>query len=588
VSAHDLPIQPLAVLRHISAGWSTLDALCALIDNAVQAGGRTVWIHIRKDEERYGDQRKNNVAAYEVVDDGRGMDAAGLAAALSLAANDPDAYGEHSLSKFGLGLKAAGFSQGEELHLVSSPGGGAPFLKRVVAFDTITPDRYFATAPDLSDDDRALIDAHLPEGRGTIVRIARVHKGGHPSVRDTVREVLWKAGVIYYYFLRDGLTLTVKGARDIPETTVAPFDVLFTEEAEQHEPLNEHEWDGRTVRWIKRPGEPVTLDAEQGVLATVEVTQLPYPPLFDLDAPGLQAATRERYRIGARNYGYYVYRNRRLIAWAEGFDGIVPQDQDLYSFRGRILIDETADEAFNIDLKKARLMLSDEARETLTALTLAYKSKSKKAWKSAGDHLTRRAGEEPNKLSNELADDFEPPILPDEAMATPDEAQEQEQRGQEVQTSIEQRMRREAARAKAEETGQPVAPADVTPEEVVQAARGGTENPAASRIFRVGHVEDNALWEPYFDTDHGGSVRINALHRFGRLVFEENGGNPDLQVLFELLLLTMAQAEVQVQKLTKLSRVDAESLLAAYRRAVSDYLAKLCLDLGDRLPPLAD
>ena len=577
----DLTVSPAFAIRRLAIGWTVPEALFAIVDNAVQARASNIWVRVVRAEAAYTDKRKNNVAAYEVVDDGAGMDAAGLAAALSLAANDEAGYAAHSLSKFGLGLKAAAFSQGDELHVVSSPGGGAPFLKRVVSFDDITPDRYFATAPEPDDADRALIEKHLPDGHGTIVRIARVRKGGHPSIQDTVREMHQKAGVIYYYFLRDGLALTIYG------TAVAPFDVLATVEADAQPPLNEHDWDGRTTRWIKRPGDPIPLDAEQGVLATVEVTQLPYPPIFDLDAPGQQAATRERYGISRGNYGYYVYRNRRLIAWADGFDGIVPQDQDLYSFRGRILIDETADDAFNIDLKKARLMLSDEARETLKALTLQYKAKSKKAWKRAGDYLKQRAGEEPNKLSNELADGFEPPVLPGEAMATPDEATEQAQRQRDVQATIETRMRREAARVLTAQTGQPVDAADVTPADVATAVRGA-DNPAASRIFRVGHVEDNALWEPYLDTDHGGSVRINALHRFGRLVFEENGGNPDLQVLFELLLLTMAQAEVQVQTLTKLPARDAERLLGDYRRAVSDYLAKLCLDLGDRLPPLND
>jgi len=41
-----------------------------------------------------------------------------------------------------------------------------------------------------------------------------------------------------------------------------------------------------------------------------------------------------------------VYRNRRLISWADSLDGIVGSDQDLWSFRGRILIDDSADNVF--------------------------------------------------------------------------------------------------------------------------------------------------------------------------------------------------------------------------------------------------
>lgn len=572
----DLFLSPLAVIRRLAAGWSTPEAVFAIVDNAVQAGARNVWVHLCKENDAYNDRRKNNIAAYEVVDDGCGMDEAGMAAALSLAANGaPD---DHSLSKFGLGLKAAAQSQGDELHLISSPGDGAPFRKLVVAFDAVTPNRYFATAHPLTEADEALVAGHLPDGRGTIVRIARVRKGGHPSVKDTVQTLRERAGVIYFYFLRDSLTLTI---RDEP---VEPFDPLVTAEADAHGTLDEHEWDGKSVRWIQKPI-TVTLDVEQNVTATVEATQLPYPPIFDLDEPGQRKATQDRYRIEAGNYGYYVYRNGRLISWAEQFGRMIPQHGDLYGFRGRLLIDESADEAFNIDLKKSHLMLSDEAWATLSDLSDAYKSKSRKAWKHAGALKKKREGEEPNKVANELAAEFDPPVLADEATATPEEATEQAQREQEAEESDKARMRRETARAKQAETGEDVTEADVSDEEVTEVARGPA-NPAASRIFRVDRVEDNALWEPYYDSEHGWSVRINAPHRFGRLVFERNSDNTDLQVLFELLLLTMAQAEVQTQKVSKLSRTEAERLLGGYRRSVSEYLAKLCLDLGDRLPPL--
>ncbi len=48
----------------------------------------------------------------------------------------------------------------------------------------------------------------------------------------------------------------------------------------------------------------------------------------------------------AGNYGFYVYRNRRLISWAEAFSNgmasIIPAQQKYFGFRGRINIDGTA------------------------------------------------------------------------------------------------------------------------------------------------------------------------------------------------------------------------------------------------------
>ena len=49
--------------------------------------------------------------------------------------------------------------------------------------------------------------------------------------------------------------------------------------------------------------------------------------------------------------------------------------------------------------------------------------------------------------------------------------------------------------------------------------------------------------EPYFDTDMGDCVRINKYHRFARLIYEDNSENKDMQIIFELILLELAQAD---------------------------------------------
>ena len=63
----------------------------------------------------------------------------------------------------------------------------------------------------------------------------------------------------------------------------------------------------------------------------------------------------------------------------------------------------------------------------------------------------------------------------------------------------------------------------------------------ADRIFLVMNTADNVLWEPfYFDSKE--CVRINQLHRFARLIYEDNKNNGDLTVVFNLLLLHMSAA----------------------------------------------
>lgn len=579
----DLPINPGRVSFGLSRiGYTPTTAVCDIIDNSVRAGSKNIHILIIKERPELSDRRKDNVKEYVVIDDGSGMDDTGIQNALTLGSPD-DNYEEHSLSKFGLGLKSAAFSQGEELQVISSPGD-APFIKyRVSLPDIQMRGKYFARRVPLTEEDQTLIATYLPDGKGTIVRIAQVRKGNHPAVSKTHEELMDMVGVIYYYFIKEqDIHISIDG------TPIGAIDVLFTDEANASGNLDENEWNGREVRWIERPKE-VTLDTDANIKALIEVTQLPHPPTFENDERGKQAAIRKQYRIEAGNYGYYVYRNKRLINvhGAESF-GIIPQDQDLYALRGRILIDDTADEAFNIDVKKSTITLSDDAYNAIDVLSDAYKRKSKRAWNRAKQLKSEREGDDPNLVANEIVADFEPPeVLPGDLVQTPAEEEEVNKRDQEVSEEMQSKLRKAVVKRKIEEQGEPFTEEQVDQTDIDTTLKGDT-NPAATKIYRVSAVDDNSLWEPYYDAESGVCVRINKLHRFARQIYEENSGNTDLQIIFELLLLQMAEAEIYVQKRElSLTRPQIEKLLAEYRRVSSDFLAAMCRRLENRLPPLS-
>ena len=584
----DLPINPGRVSFGLSRiGYTPTTAVCDIIDNSVRAGSKNINILIIKERPELSDKRKDNVKEYVVIDDGSGMDDTGIQNALTLGSSD-DNYEEHSLSKFGLGLKSAAFSQGEELQVISSTGA-APFIKyRVSLPDIRTRGKYFARRAGLTEEDQTLISTYLPGNKGTIVRIAHVRKGNHPAVIKTHEELMDMVGVIYYYFIKE---------QDIhmfiDRTSIAAIDVLFTDEANANGNLDESEWNGREVRWIEKRKE-VILDTDADIKAQIEVTQLPHPPTFENDERGKQAAIRKQYRIEAGNYGYYVYRNKRLINvhGAESF-GIIPQDQDLYALRGRILIDDTADEAFNIDVKKSTITLSDDAYNAIDLLSDAYKRKSKKAWNRAKTLKNERNDNDPNLAANEIVADFEPPeVLPGDPVQTPAQEEEVNKRDQEVSDEMQSKLRKAAVKRKIEEQGEPATEEQVSQTEVdqtdIDATLKGDTNPAATKIYRVSSVDDNSLWEPYYDADSGVCVRINKLHRFARQIYEENSSNTDLQIIFELLLLQMAEAEIYIQKRDlSLTRPQIEKVIAEYRRVSSEYLAAMCRRLENRLPPLS-
>lgn len=558
-------------------GYTPPTAITDIIDNSVQAEANSIWI--RAIPIVASESRRENVRAYEIIDDGLGMNLEQMKEALKLGANDAH-YAPNSLSKYGLGLKSAAFSQGEQLELISSDGSG-DFRKLVVSLPEIRSRRkYGVVEHQLTTEDIQLTNEFMPQKRGTIVRIAHVRTQNHPSIKSTFKELNAKLGVIYYYMMTErGLRIYLIDIKESQNECI-PYDVLFTEEANANGELDENDWDGLQTKWIQKPME-FTLDPAENVKATIEVTQLPYPPAFEN-----QADTRSRYMIGAGNYGYYVYRNHRLLSWAESF-GIIPQDQDFYSFRGRILIDNHADEVFNIDVKKSQLHPSEEAEQALNDISDKLKKKSKKAWNKATSDRARKLNSDALGRSNDIAVEIS---LPDELpglIATAQDYEEFKQRQQQVEEKHKERAKRIARQNLANDpsSGGSVAVEinNLSDDQVRDAVLSGGAR-EADRIILALNTADNVLWEPFYFSGKE-CVRVNQLHRFSRLIYEDNRQNGNLTVLFNLLLLHMSSAEFYMQtKFRKYPQNQIEEILQEYRRVTTEFLAFLCREGGDLLP----
>ena len=257
-----------------------------------------------------------------IIDDGCGMNKEKIENALDLGSSDTF-YSEGTLSKFGLGLKSASFAQGSRLEIISGDGSGE-INKEYVDLEEIE-DEYYSVECDLNDLDRDLAQQYFENGnKGTIIRISKINTNNHPSIKTTISELEEKLGVIYYYFLRKELHISIN------DIEIDAVDALFTEEAGDNK-LDENIWDGKSVQWILKPVD-IILDSENEVSGKIEITMLPHPKVRKNEGIS-DADIRKKYHISASNYGFYVYRNGRLINWANRLD-IIPQDQDYYAFRG--------------------------------------------------------------------------------------------------------------------------------------------------------------------------------------------------------------------------------------------------------------
>lgn len=571
-----IDIDPGRLLFGLSRiGYTTSSAICDIIDNSLRANAENITVKIVKERKDFSDSKRNNISEYLIIDDGEGMDRQGVLDALVLGSNNN--YEEKSLSKFGLGLKSAAFSQGDKLEVIS--GKNETFFKFQISLpDIMAEKKYFASELQPSSEDELLISSYLKNGRGTIVRICAIRKNNHPSVSNTVTELKTKAGVIYYEFLKDG-----KQKIYVDNSLIQPIDPLFRKEADLNGNLNENEWDGTSVKWIEKKDE-ILLDAENNVKIKIEITQLPYPPIFRIKSLGenKDEEIRKKYLIQSGNYGFYVYRNNRLISWASHLNGIIPYDQDFYSFRGRISIDDSADDFFNIDVKKSTLTLSDDAWRIISDLTREARSKSQLAWKNAGKLRREIINKDPNEIANKLIGDFEQiEILPGDKLPSEEDALK---RLEAISLDMAEKVKL-IVKMMREDQGLP--PLNEIPDlNEKERAIKGENNSELKKIFRVTSVLDNLLWEPYYDKDLGNCVRINKLHRFGIFIYETNGDNKDLQIIFDLLMLQMADSEFYAYKNSSdFDYEQVKSMLWDFRRIISDILANMVRKLENQLPP---
>lgn len=555
-------------------GYTPDSAICDIADNSVTAGAAKIYIKFKKINEHANDKKRNNIKEYLIIDDGKGMTQSEIINALDLG-SDMSQYSENSLSKFGLGLKSAAFAQGQCLEVISGIIEGE-FHKLIVNLKEIV-NEYFAYEDLLQPEDKALINEFLPNGHGTIIRIANVYQNNHPSIDETKKILEKRLGVIYYYFLKDGMQIFLDGKE------IQPFDVLFTEEADQNGNLDEAEWDGKSVKWISKK-KKYMVDTDAGISCEIEATQLPYPPIFELDGIS-KNQVREKYNIGAGNYGYYIYRNKRLISWAHKLDGIIKQEQNYYAFRGRILIESDADDCFNIDVKKSNVVLSREAYEVIDSVSDAFKKKSSNAWKHAYNLVKKSLGITPNQQANDIAAAIEEvDDLPADMDSTEAEDKRKEERKEYLINKFKKEMEEETKKRIRNETGKTPEVGEITQDEIDETLRG--ENRKTDRIFPVELIEYNILWAPYYDADKRECVRINQSHRFARLLYEDNGDNTDLQILMGLLFWQMASAELYIRTHNlNLSPEVIEEVMTEYRRVASELLANLCRNREVNLPP---
>ena len=545
----------IALGRH----HTPVSALCDIADNSISANASKVSILVETEsQEGKVGRPKAVLKAFTIVDNGCGMDLNGLDNALSLGSSPQD-YHEYTLSKFGMGLKSAAASLGRSLEIITrTSAADAKVYKAVLDSEKITTE-YFYEIGEPTDDDLTLLATVAPGSSGTAIRVTSLHQESLPRASEIIEGLRRRARVIYYYYLQGLVPQASKLTLTVNEDAIEPFDPLFVDEIDPESGnLNENTWDGLAPKWIQVP-QKVQLDTKGTIFAEVTITQLPHPPSVGRVGDISQTACRERYMTGAGNYGFYVYRNHRLISWADPL-GFVSQDQDLYAFRGRFLIDSQADDLLNIDVTKSRIQLSEIATDQLKPLVHEAMKKSKAAWNSAKRNTEAILLRTPHDVANEELDKI---------TKLEDESDKLDETAAPPAEQDKLRQRREEATAEK----------PTTPEES-ERLRAEKE-----RVQWVDSLDNNQLWERAHDAEAGLIVRVNSSHRFSRDMLAAVQGDSNLLKVIDVVFFGLARGEYDLVYKGDHDVKLIERLMAEYRERVGGVLSDLIrqLDLSQFL-----
>lgn len=345
------PFAPILIQSTRAIGYSLEAAVADITDNSIAAGATSISISFFPIPEPY----------IAILDNGCGMDEQVINTAMQYGSTSPlEERSKQDLGRFGLGLKTASLSQCRRLTVISK------FYDNVYArcwdIDYVTETQSWSLIALSSEEIQALpcVDRLLKMSTGTLVlwqNLDRLKIGEinfEQSMGKLMEGVRQHLALVYHRYLT-GEPGIKKLAIDINEEPVAPFDPFLLKKSYQ------------------------AMDDEILTLHDQKIVIRPYilPHISKL-TPAEIASLGGKEGI-RRQQGFYIYRNKRLLAWGTWFR--LMRQGDL-SKLARIQVDipNSLDDYWTLDIKKSTAIPPAELRRSLQAIIGKIAEKSKQTW----------------------------------------------------------------------------------------------------------------------------------------------------------------------------------------------------------------
>lgn len=506
-------------------GYDFNTAIADVVDNSIAAEATDVSVQLAIDF--------SGELVVAVSDNGTGMDREGLINAMRYGSQRrPHAK---SLGKFGMGLKTASTAFARRLTVVSRVAGGTAY-RATWDLDALAENGAWSLelAP-ASKDETELLELTAGTGSGTVVLWQKVDRllDGYKDPTSKARQRALKK---LCERLSDHLALVYQRFLDPADTRERTVSIKLNGKKVVH-------WDPFLLSVTGAPVLEKTLpiqgtDGSELGSFTVRAFILPRKEEYkDQETQALAKISNER-------QGVYVYRENRLIHGPDWM-GMYKQEPHYSLLRVELSFDHQLDDAFQVDIKKSRILLDESMFEWLRDRFLAG---------------PRR------------------------------EAETRYRRGAAaVATGASVLIHSAASNVIEQKSGALSKPAI----SVIDASKGEIKTESATAKLRIVMPEDEGslnivtsstlehgvLWEPTLRTGGSIAVALNTGHPFYTKAYLPNKANSPVVQALDYLLWALAQAEID--------QMTDETIEAfeEFRILVSRNLKKLVADLPDPVEP---
>lgn len=340
-------------------GYTTATALADIIDNSISAQAQSVSLCFKW---------AGDASHISILDDGIGMDATGLDAAMRLGERSPlDRRAANDLGRFGLGLKTASFSQCRRLTVASIQSGLMNCLRWDLDLLSSSPDHGWHLLEGPAVGSESLLEPLLAAGKGAIVlweHLDRIVTRGfsEQNFLDLVDDVERHEAMVFHRYLEAAdpdLRLSINGR------PVEPWDPF----------LKDH-----PATWTS----PLATIRSHAGIVEVQCHVLPHRDHLTSQQEQLAAGPNG----WTAQQGFHVYRNRRLLlagSWLGLGQGRSWSKEEAHRLaRIRLDIPNSADADWKIDIRKSTASPPVGLRQELTRLAEDTRARARKVFAHRG------------------------------------------------------------------------------------------------------------------------------------------------------------------------------------------------------------